>query len=85
LIGKARTQSGAEKLLQTELLGTLRASGFIETSSGKRLKATELNLGRQFNPSKRDSSRIVQNRSFRLGTRSEVKEIQRSKRKRGFF
>lgn len=79
-IGKSETLSGASKILRTNLKTTLRASGFI-TSGGEKVR---VNLGgAEFRAAKRDPLRIVQKRGFRLGTRSEVSEIKRSKRKRG--
>ena len=57
---------------------TLRASGFI-ISKGKRIK---LKLGREFRPAKKEPTRVVQKRRYRLGTRSEVVEIKRAKQKK---
>ena len=60
---------------------TLSASGFVrETATGLKLKATDLGLGREFRPGKRDISRVVQKRGYRLGTRSEVLDIHSAKR-----
>lgn len=81
LLGTARTKEEASRILSRELKGTLRASGFVTTSTGEKLKATELNLGRGFRPGKRDSFRIVQERGTRLGSFGEIREIQSSRRR----
>jgi hypothetical protein len=81
LLGTARTKEEATRILSRELKGTLRASGFVTTSTGEKLKATELNFGRGFRPGKRDSFRVVQERGYRLGSFGERREIQSSRRR----
>ena len=83
LIGTAKTKLEAKTILERQLLGTLRASGFVTKSTGEKLKASELGFGRGFRTAKRDSFRVVQERGFRLGSfgeRSEIKSARRRKR-----
>lgn len=70
-----------EKALQF-LKGTLGRSAVI-TKGGKPLSFGELDLlkSREFRPSKKSKTRIVQKAKFSLGTPSEVKEIQYFKKK----
>lgn len=79
LLGKFENIGAAKKKLVGELKGTLAASGFISTKK-KRIPVSKLNLGFEFTQGKRDASRVVQKRGFRLGTQSEVSEILRAKR-----
>lgn len=77
LIGKSKTKQRAEKGLRGWLMGGLGASGFaISKKTGKKVK---LNLGMDFRPSKVEPFRVVQKRKKRLGTKSEVFEIQQSR------
>jgi hypothetical protein len=87
-VGQFGTLEEAKAKLFKKLRTTLRASGFV-TQDGEKVK---IPTGwSEFVPSKKDSFRIVEPRRFRLGTPSEVSEIQffkksgsRKKRKRGF-
>ncbi len=74
-IGKFRTLGKAKKSLKTELVDTLRASGFI-TKEGKKVKFGIEDFGSEFRKAKSDQFRIVQKSSKRLGRKSETKEIQ---------
>lgn len=78
-IGTFKTKPEAKINLKIHLSKTLRASGFI-TKGDQRV---QLNLGKQFRPSKskklKDVFRVVEKRRFRLDSRSEVKSIQIAK------
>jgi len=78
-LGEFATLGEAKKKLKQELLGTLRAGGFV-TKGGKKIK---LDLGFGFRPSKVDPFRIVQKKTMRFGTKSEVKEAQLFRKKKG--
>ena len=88
-IGTFPTLQQAKAKLFFKIRGTLRASGFIEKEGEKVKIPTGWS---EFVPSKRDSFRIIEPRRFRLGTPSEVSEIQffkksggsRKKKKKGF-
>jgi hypothetical protein len=83
-IGETSNKRQAIDILGKELKGTLRASGFIqEKRTGRKLDINEVNLGFGFRPSKKDSFRVVQTRSTRLGTRGEVSSIQQAKKSKG--
>jgi hypothetical protein len=83
--GEAFTGLEAGKILSKRLKGTLAASGFARAVGGNKLSLSELGIGsREFGTAKRDTFRVVQQRGFRLGTRSEVSEIKLAKKgKRG--
>jgi hypothetical protein len=76
-IGKAKTSKEAFKLLDKKLKGTLRASGFV-TKKGEKIKP--LSFGKEYRAAKSDAFRVVQKRTFRLGTSGEVKEIKKAKK-----
>jgi len=78
LLGEFETLGGAKRGLKKELLGTLRASGFIK-KGGKKIK---INLGYGFRPSKKDIFRIVQKKTLRFGTKGEIKEAQFFRKKK---
>jgi len=81
-IGKTTTKTEATGLLLKRLKGTLRASGFV-TKNEKPLSFKELNiLSPEFRPSKKSSFRVVQRKEKRLGTKTEVGEIQFFKKKK---
>lgn len=81
-IGKFKTKQKAESALAKELKSTLRASGFI-SRKGEKIKAEKLGIfGGEFGKSKIDATRIVQKKTKRLGTKSEVFEIQSTKRRK---
>lgn len=71
-LGEFETLGEAKRELKGELLGTLRAGGFI-TEKGKKIR---IDLGRGFRPSKLDPLRVVQKKRLRFGTPLEVKEAQ---------
>jgi len=77
LLGEFKSEKEAETKLRENLLGTLRASGFVERSGRK----IDVNLGRGFTKSKIESKRIVQERSGRLGSFGERKEIKGTRKK----
>lgn len=84
-IGEFETLPKVRSVLRSELKSTLSASGFVKKGE-KKLSFGEVGLnGFEFIPSKRDSSRIVQRREFRLGTPREVFQIQQSKKSKGGF
>ncbi len=75
-IGKAATKEGAVKKLRKKLKGTIRASGFIE-EGGERIPFRNLGIfNGEFRQSRIDAFRVVQIKEARLGTPSEVEEIQ---------
>lgn len=79
--GEFETLGEARREFKEELLGSLRAGGFIE-KGGKKIK---INLGSGFRSSKIDPLRVVQKRGTRLSGFGERKEIQMfRKSKRGF-
>ena len=71
------TKTKARKRLKRELSLTLRASGFIVDQRGRKLKPK---ISKGFRRSKVDPFRIVEKRSRRLDSRTEVKSIQKAKR-----
>ncbi len=77
-IGTRPTKKGARKFLKKRLTTSLRASGFIKDRTGKKLRPK---LTKGFRISKTDPFRIVERRSRRLDTKSEVKAIQAAKLK----
>lgn len=77
LVGEEKTKFLAEKKLAKELKIDLSASGFIE-KEGKKVKADLFDS--QFRASKVDPFRVVQKRSFRLGTGAEIFKIQKAKK-----
>lgn len=84
LLGTFKTKSQAENKLKGFLKGTLGAGGFIERK-GERLDFGELEgFGSEFRPGKRDTTRVIQKRSFRLGTQSERFSIQKARRNNRF-
>lgn len=78
-LGKFGEFGSAKTKFLKEVKTTLGASGFI-TKEGKAIPFKELKLGFEFKPSKKQPFRAVQKRGFRLGTRAEVQEIQKSRR-----
>jgi len=83
-IGKFRNLGSARKALRTELVGSLRASGFIERG-GRPLRFEDVGLGGEFVPSKKDYFRVVQTKTRRLSARPETREIQLFRKKKGGF
>jgi len=83
-IGEFKTLPSAETTLKSELLETLRASGFV-TKGGKKIELDIGKFGAGFRPSKRDPFRIVQRKRRRIKTGGEIGEILKSRRKGGFF
>lgn len=70
------TLPSAKKGLKEELLGTLRAGGFIE-EAGRKLKFEEVGLfGPEFRRSKVDPFKVIQKKEKRLGRKMETEEIQ---------
>ena len=67
----------AKKVLKGTLVSTLAASGFIVAE--KKKKKVKVDFGLGFRPGKTDPRDVVQRKTFRLGTRSEVKAITRAK------
>ncbi|PJE81143.1 hypothetical protein COU58_04220 [Candidatus Pacearchaeota archaeon CG10_big_fil_rev_8_21_14_0_10_32_42] len=85
-LGTAETKDEAEKKLGKFLIKTLGRSGKIK-KDGEELSFKELNFGKMFRPSKKDTFRVVQKARFSLGSQSEIGEIQmfkksKSKRKK---
>ena len=82
-LGLFTTKRRAAKKLKQFLKGGLGASGFLE-EKGEPVPIGELkfSFGEEFRPSKKDPFRVVQKRSFRLGTGGEIFEIQRAKRQK---
>lgn len=80
LLGETPTQSEAKSTLLKFLKGTLGASGSI-LKEGKSVPFWELGLSGEYRPAKKDYSRVVQKRKFRLGTIFEKQEIQQAKTK----
>jgi hypothetical protein len=81
-IGKFKTPREAKKALKTELLDTLRASGFIERA-GEKVNVGLETFGSEFRKSKKEPYRIVQKASKRLGRVGETREIQMFKKSSG--
>lgn len=80
LLGTFKSKKQAELKVKSFLKGTLGASGVI-TKGKQPLTFEELeSFGAEFSPSKRSATRVVQRRSFRLATQSEVSSIQRARR-----
>jgi hypothetical protein len=80
-LGKVGTFGEAKTKLQKELVGTLRASGYIE-KGGKKINVDELGIGGEFARSKVDPFRIIQRKERRIKTGGEIFEIKKSKKKR---
>jgi len=78
-LGEFETLGEAKKKLKKELLGTLRASGFI-TRRGKKQK---IDLGFGFRPSKVEFGRVVQKKATRLLGKPEQKEAYFFRKKKG--
>jgi len=78
-LGEFETLESAKKKLKKELLGTLRASGFVKKGE----KKIKLNLGFGFRPSKKDIFRVVQRKTARFGTRGETSEAQFFRKTKG--
>lgn len=76
-IGEKRTKKEAKSFLETNLDETLRASGFLE-KGGK--KVIPKSLGADFRRSKKDPWRIIEKRSKRLSSSSEISKIQKAKK-----
>lgn len=81
VLGEFKTKPQAERELKVFLKTTLGASGKIKKGE-RELSFGELESfkGLEFRPAKRDVTRVVQERGFRLGTRTEVFKIQQAKR-----
>lgn len=84
IIGEATTLSEAKKILNNYLRRTLGASGFITDSGGAKQDVSSL-FGETFRPSKRDPFRVVQRRSKRLSSSSEIFGIQSARRNANIF
>lgn len=80
-IGTFKTESKAGEELFKVLRKELRASGYVTSSSGKKVRLKL--FGTEFTPSKRDSFRVVQPREKRLSAKSEVSEIKFFKKQKG--
>ncbi|GBE19306.1 hypothetical protein BMS3Abin17_00029 [archaeon BMS3Abin17] len=78
LIGEAKTEFLAGKLLKQKLRSDLSASGFI-ARDGEKLKARKF-TSFDFGVSKIDPFRYVQKRGYRLSSGSEIFKIQRAKK-----
>jgi len=79
-LGTATNKESAKNILSKELLGTARASGYIEKGKRK-LSVDELgSFGGRFMKSKKDSFRVIQAKNTRLGGSSQYKEVQSFKR-----
>lgn len=78
-VATAPTEKQAAGNLAKLLKGSLAASGFVQTGKGQKVNVLD-NLGWEFRPSKREPSRVVQRKQFRLGTGSEIFEIQAARR-----
>jgi len=78
LIGEAETQLGAEKLLKSKIISTLRAGGFIQRKGGIKLKALELKTfgGGEFRLSKVSPFKIIEKKARRLRKFTTGKQIQ---------
>jgi hypothetical protein len=88
-VGEFGTLEGAKKKLTEELIGTIRAGGYI-TKGKEKIKAKELKLfGTEFRPSKQSEFSLIQRRSKRLKKGGqETKEIigfRKSKKKKSLF
>lgn len=81
-LGKVGTFGEAKTKLQKELVGTLRASGYIERG-GKKISVDDLGIGGEFARSKIDPFRIIQKKERRIKSGGEVFEITKSKKGRG--
>lgn len=81
LIGEFETQKKAELGLKKFLKGTLGASGVI-SREGQELEFEKLGefQTNEFRSSKKQKTRVVQQRKFRLSTGAEVSSIQRARR-----
>jgi len=87
-IGTAKNKPSAKQLLRKYLDQTLRASGYVERGG----KKVPLDMGRGYRKSKQDPLRVVEKRSRRLKSQSEINEIQafksgskkRTRKKSGF-
>lgn len=82
--GTAETTSQAASKLFFGLKSNLAASGFVQKKSGEKVSLSNY-FGSEFAPSKRDSFRAVQQRSFRLGTSGERSEIKRARQNANWF
>lgn len=78
-VGKSRTRAGAAQSLFGSLKGSLAASGFVTDTAGRRVDLSDF-FGAEFSGGKRDRTRVVQQRGFRLGSGSERAQIQRARR-----
>jgi len=79
-IGEFETKKKAKRAFIEFAKGTLGRSGYIK-KSGEKIPFEKLNFGREFRPSKKSRTRLVQKAKYSLGTPSEVREIKSARRK----